>query len=173
MSYSAPNRLLMPARHSIDTLHDSWLPPLEVQTATAWGTANRAIYVPLCVPSSVVVRKLWVGTGTITTNVDMALYDASGVAVISGTAGTVSSSTEAVFDVTDTTIGPGLYYIAVVSDSATDTILAINAATPILTAMGVLTEASAYPLPATATFAISHTLAFVPIAGILLEATAA
>lgn len=174
MSYSAPNRLLMPARHSIDTIGDSGLPhPLVYGlAAVAWGTANRAVYVPIVVPDRVVVRGLWCSTGsTGTGNVDMGLYDVSGAAVISGTGqAKAASATELVFDVTDTAVGPGSYYIAMSSDSATDTFYThgLTSTAPVATAYGVLTEASAYPLPATATMALNQSNTVVPIMGLLL-----
>lgn len=175
MSYTAPNRLLMPMRHSIDTMTDSWLTSLVSPTSAAWPSANLAVYVPLRVPSRVVVRKLWFASGTTGTgNVDMALYDANGVAVVSATnAAKAASATEQVFDVTDTVVGPGLYFIGLSSDSGTDTFLGWSLAAPLPASSGVLTEASAYPLPATATFAVDQTLARVPVMGVLLESTVA
>jgi hypothetical protein len=164
----------MPARHSIDTIGDSGLqhPGIYGYASVAWGTANRAVYVPLVVPSRVVVRGLWFGSGTTGTgNVDMGLYDPTGGAVVSATnAAKIASAAEQVLDVTDTTVGPGLYYIALSSDSATDTFVrhASCATAPIATAFGVLTEASAYPLPATATMALNQTNLFVPVMGLLL-----
>lgn len=175
MSYSAPNRLLMPMRHSIDTITDSWFHSHEAPASAVWPSANLAIYVPLRVPACVVVVKLWyASSSTGTGNVDMGVYDAGGTAVVSATnAAKVASTTEAVFDVTDTVIGPGLYYIALSSDSGTDTFVRWAPAAPIALANGVLTESSAYPLPATATWTADQTLAYVPVMGLLLESTVA
>ena len=172
--YRAPNRLLMPDRHSIDTPVDSWLIPNSTAAATGvWPSANLAIYVPIRVPSRIVVAKLWFASfSTGTGNVDMAVYDAAGAAVISATNAAKGAATaEQVFDVTDTAIGPGLYYIGLSSDSATDTFLYMNWAAPLPAAWGVRTEASAYPLPATATWVVSQTLATVPVMGMLIEGT--
>jgi hypothetical protein len=166
----------MPARHSIDTLYDSWLTPNSIpQALAAWPSANLAIYVPLRVPARVLVRKLWyAGTTTATGSVDMGLYDAAGNAVVSATATAKAAvNDEQVFDVTDTVIGPGLYYIALASDSGTDTFIRTADAAPAATAMGVLTEASAYPLPATATWALAQATSYIPNMGVLIEATVA
>jgi hypothetical protein len=104
----------------------------------------------------------------------MALYDAAGVAVVNATnAAKIASANEQVFDVTDTTVGPGLYYIGLSSDSATDTFQRTAPSAPECLAYGVLSEAAAYPLPSTATWAADQTLGMVPIAGVLLEATVA
>jgi hypothetical protein len=175
MSYTPPNPWAVPMRHSIDTLLDSWIPRYaEPAGQAAWPSANLAIYVPLRIPSRIVVRKLWVAVGnTATGNIDMALYDASGVAVVEATAAAHTSQMEQVFDVTDTTVGPGLYYIGVASDSGTDNFNRYTPAAPVAAAWGVLTQTSAYPLPSTATFALDQTLAYVPVAGLLIEATVA
>jgi hypothetical protein len=138
-----------------------------------WPSANLAIFVPVRVPSRVVVVKLWFGSFTTGTgNVDMGVYDTSGVAVISATnAAKGTSDNEQVFDVTDTTLGPGYYYVALSSDSGTDTFYRYSIAAPIPAALGIMTQTSAYTLPATATMAVGQTLAFVPIMGMLFEGT--
>ena len=174
MSYSAPNRLLMPARHSIDSLADSWMHAYSASgNATAWPSANLAIYVPLRIPMRVIVVKLWCVTGADSTgNVDMALYDATGVAVASATAAAKVNSNEQVFDVTDTAVGPGLYYVGLAHDS-TGAFVAWTPAAPVPLAQGVLSEAAAYPLPTTATWAADQSLAMIPFVGVLLESTVA
>ena len=169
MSYTAPNRLFMPMRHSIDTVTDSWRLSSAAMNTGLNFTANLAFYVPLAVPRCVVVRKLWFASGSPSTgNVDMGLYNSQGVAVISATATAKASSREQVFDVTDTAIGPGLYYIALVSDSNTDGFEGEQPAAPTACAFGVLTEATAYPLPATATWVVNQTNLVIPAMGLLL-----
>jgi hypothetical protein len=176
MSYSAPNRLLLPMRQSIDNIEGGWMPSIVTayNDVATWPTANMAIYVPILVPSRVVVVKLWFASGsTGTGNVDMGLYDASGNAVVSATAAAkITSANEQIFDVTDTPVGPGRYYVALSASNNTDTFTGCLAAAPIAAGLGLLTEASAYPLPATATMVIDQTLGFVPSMGVLLEGTA-
>jgi hypothetical protein len=174
MSYSAPPIERTPGRHSIDTICNSWLIPYNSLALTAaWPSANLAIYVPLRIPCRVLVLKLWFASfNTGTGNVDMGLYDVSGAAVISATNAAKGATTqEQVFDVTDTPVGPGLYYIALASDSGTDTFVYDSSAAPMPAANGIRVEASAYPLPATATWSVSQTLAFVPLMGVLIGAT--
>jgi hypothetical protein len=176
VSYSAPNRLLMPARHSIDTLADSWSCGINsaFNTAGAWPSANLAIYVPVRVPSPVIVRKLWYASGSTSTgNVDMGLFDGSGVALVSATNAAKVSTDEQVFDVTDTWIGPGTYWIGLASDSATDTFIRSSSAAPFAASAGIYTQSSAYPLPSTATYTVDQTLALIPVVGMLVEATVA
>ena len=169
MSFVRP----MHARHdfSVDTLRDGPVPPLAGAGATAWPSANLAIYVPFIVPRIMVVRTLWFGAGaTGTGNYDMGLYNASGAAVLRrGSTAKGTTQEEVVWDCTDTTIGPGLYYFALVASNGTDTYLAFTPSAPSPAAYGMLSEASALPLPATATFAVPQTLAFVPVGGIFLN----
>lgn len=175
MSYSAPNRLLLSARHSIDTLADSWLPHLYGPAGTNQiETDGLAIYVPIRVPTVCLVRQLWVGAATGTGNIDMGLYDATGVALVSATAAAkAGTSTEQVFDTTDAVIGPGLYYIALASQSAYESVTCYDLSAPMAAAFGVYTQTSAYPLPATATFAVANDLIVLPVMGLLTEATVA
>lgn len=160
------------ASHSIDTLRDSWMTSLTaLNTSTAWGTQYRAIYVPIRVPIRVTVLELGVVTSnTATGNIDIGIYDAVGTRIVS-TGSTAKSATLAVqaVDVTDTVIGPGLYYLAVNNDTTTDTFYCVSDAAPIAAAYGCLTQTlEAVTLPATAAWAVDQALAFVPIISALL-----
>lgn len=159
--------------HSIDTMGvDSVTSRIKPSSgAGAWPSANLAIYVPVRVRSRVIVTQLWYGNaGTATGNYDIGLYDAAGTALLRrGTTAKTTSPVEIVWDCTDTTIGPGIYYLALASDSATDTFHRLAPAAPITAALGVLSEASGFVLPATATFAVPQTLAYIPVIGMFLD----
>lgn len=145
----------------------------QVTTATAWPTANLAVYVPIRVLSRKVVKKLWIAAGsTGTGNVDIGVYDAAGTRLVSsGSTAKVASNSEQVLDVTDTPLGPGLFYMALVSSNNTDTFVRDNNwAAPGLAANGVLSE-SVFPLPATATWAVDQTLTYLPEFGMLFGTT--
>lgn len=151
-----------------------WLPTLGYITApndAAWPTANKAIFVPFPVFDRRVVSKLYVctsGTAAATGNVDVGVYDSSGTRLVSaGSTAKVSAYDDQTFDVTDTTLGPGTYYIAVACDNTTDTFYAASPTAPTVTALGIFSQTSAFPLPATATMAIDNPLTRVPIAGVL------
>lgn len=139
-------------------------------TAATWPTASMAIYVPIKVRRPVIVKKLAISNGaTASGEVDLGIYNTAGTRLVSvGGSSQLGTSTEQVFDVTDTTLQPGIYYLAAVLDNTLGTVVADADAAPLCASYGVLTEASAYPLPATATFAISHTLAFYPSVAALL-----
>jgi hypothetical protein len=157
--------------YSIDTLTDG---PLTAQTTVAatqvFPGANVSIFVPVTVDRRVTVRKLWYGNGTTATgNYDIGLYTSAGVSLLlRGSTAKTTSASEIVWDCTDTVIDAGLYYLALASDSATDTFLGVAPAAPICAALGLYTEA-AFPLASTATFAVPHTLAFYPTIGMLLN----
>lgn len=135
-------------------------------TGTAWGTQYRAIYVPVRIPSAVTVVELAYGCqSTATGNVDIGLYTASGSKLIS-TGSTAKSTSTAVIsvDVTDTSITAGLYYLALNNDTTTDTFQALSDTAPTPAARGVLTETlGSVTLPATASWAVDNTLAFIPL----------
>jgi hypothetical protein len=140
-------------------------------TTTAWATQYRAIYVPVRVPQRVTVVELGVSNGTTATgNIDIGLYDSAGTRLVStgSTAKSASAVIQAI-DVTDTTIGPGLYYLGLNNDTTTDTVGCEIASAPLPAAMGVLAETlGAVTLPATASWGVSQTLGFVPFIVALL-----
>ena len=159
--------------HSIDTINAGPVAPQQgaFSTSVAWATANRAIFVPVIVRSPVVVRKLWfANTSTSATgNYDLGLYTPNGVALLRrGSTAKTADDAEEVWDCADTFLVPGLYYLALVSSTTVDTFGCSLLSAPVPTAYGCLAEESALPLPATATFAISDTLTFVPTLGMLL-----
>lgn len=157
--------------HSIDTSTISSGLATYPQTGQAWPTANLAIYVPVVVKAPAIVKKLWFSSsGTAAGNYDLGLYTAAGVALLRQGSTAKGGAGETVWDCTDTPIGPGLYYMGLVSSTNTDTFGMMAAwAAPIPTALGVLTESSALPLPATATFAVTQSLTKVPLMGMFLD----
>lgn len=159
--------------HSIDTLNSGPRTGamIGLTGATAWGTANRAIYVPVAVDRRVVVRKLWFASGNVGTgNYDLGLYDSAGTRLLArGSTAKPAAATEEVWDCTDTTIGPGLYYMALNNDTTTDTFHIDSHAAPNWAGCGVLEEAlGSVALPATASWSLAQTLTLYPIMGMLL-----
>jgi hypothetical protein len=158
--------------HSIDTMNNGLTAPLTAFSSTvAWPTANLAIYVPVMVRQNATVKQLWYANNTTATgNFDIGLYDAAGAALLrKGSTAKSTTGAEIVWDCTDTVISSGLYYLALANDTNTDTFFGITPAAPYLAAIGLYTEASAFALPATATFAIPQALAFCPVIGMYLD----
>ena len=159
-------------RQSIDVLNDSYIPSNTPPGSNTWPSANLAIYVPLRVVSRVVVKQLWLAaTATGTGNADCGVYNSGGTRLVSaGSTARVAAVAEQVFDVTDTTIGPGLYYWALSCSNNTDQVKSLVPVAPLPAAWGVLSEAlGSVTLPATATWVVDQTLALIPVGGILLE----
>lgn len=128
-------------------------------TTTAW-VANLAQYIPLQVPFPYPVERVWwINGATITsTNVDMGIYDAGGVQLFH--TGSTAMSTINVCQYA--TVSPGLiltpnvpYYLAWTCDNTTNRARTITASGTAYVGrtIGVLQQASALPLPVTATFA--------------------
>jgi len=138
--------------------------------STAWPSANLAIFIPIRVPSPVMVCKLAMGAGaTAAGNFDMGIYDRFGNLLVSSGATAKSATTEQILDVLDTRIGPGLYYLALSADGTNNyTCWTGNGTAPApvekARLCGTLEMATAYPLPATATFAARTTAAIPALA---------
>lgn len=148
--------------------------------STTYPAANRALYTPVYFSRPATILKLFVVNGaTSNGNVDVAVYsEASGggpgtrlVSAGSTAQGTVSVVQE--FDIADLTVGRGVYYLGIASDSATATFF--SAATNIngkSSFAGVLQQATAFPLPATATPAVVSN-GTIPIIGVAFRTLAA
>lgn len=124
-------------------------------TATAWPSADLAIFVPFRLPAPATVYKMATGTGTGSTgNFDLGIYDSFGNKIVSAgsTAKTVASS-ERIIDVTDTLLHPGLYYLAMATDGTTAYQMGSTVNSAFGKLMGLRQMTSAFPLPATATYA--------------------
>lgn len=92
--------------------------------STQWPTQNLAIYYPFTVQKPILVRQMFNITGT-TSNGDVCIgiYDSAWTKLVtaSSTQGTIS--VVQAFDVTDTVIGPGQFYLALMMSSTTGTFI--------------------------------------------------
>lgn len=139
--------------------------------SAVWPAANRAIFVPFVLPERVTVRQLLcVNGGTVSGNVDVGIYNSDlSLLISSGSTAQAGVNSTQTFDVTDTVLQPGFFYLAM----AANNILATNQRwAPFGTqqgAFGVAQQASAFPLPASATLA-SVTSSYIPYIGLSLRA---
>lgn len=125
-------------------------------TATAWTTANDAIYIPFLVQAPCTAYQMAIENGaTVAGNVDLGIYDVNQVRLVSiGSTAMAGVSTIQTFNITDTVLGPGVYFMAFASDSTTATFVGMPAGTAQwLRSYGVQQQATAFALPATATMA--------------------
>ena len=136
-------------------------------SAAAWPTANKAYYIPVSIYSPVTIVKMFVVNGaTASGNIDVGIYDAGGARLVSiGT--TAQSGTSAIqeFNITDTTLSPGLYYLACAMDNTTGTVEVWNPSIAIARSLGIVEQTTAFALPATATFAALSGTFRVPFIG--------
>ena len=146
---------------------------LSAQASATWPSANLALYIPFVLVHPVLVVKLWIHNGaTASGNVDVGIYDEKGTRLTSA-GSTAQSGTSAlqIFDITDIFIGPGLFYMATSHSSTAGTRFRVALGSTVDNkAGGMLQQASAHPLPATATFAtLSNN--YVPMFGLSTRVT--
>ncbi len=135
----------------------------------AWPATDRAFYVPFLVYAPLIaVKMICVNAGTVSGNVDLGIYDDQQDQLVH-MGSTAQSGTTAVqsFDITDTTLEPGVYYMAMNMDNTTGTVIA---AAPVTvgasSALGVLSQdVGALALPSPAVFATPAS-AYVPVIAI-------
>jgi hypothetical protein len=179
VSYSAPFRDVMAGGmpHIVLTMGRTSPSNSTISSSGAvWPTAEKAIYSPIDIPWICSLRKVFVSNGSVVSgNLDVGLYTSAGVRLWSaGSTAQSGTSTEQVVDVSpDLALTPGLYYVGLVLDNTTGTVVRNTPSTQMCAVAGYYTQATAFPLPSTATFAIDYTLTYTPLVGLALEATVA
>lgn len=134
--------------------------------STAWATANVAYYLPMWLPFRYPVRNLFVyNFATVNGNVDVGIYN-SDLAKLTPAVTTAQAGASGLqFFAVDVVLDPGQYYFAMSSSSTTATFgsAGLGSATR-QRYFGVLQQATAHPLPVTATPAAVSTARF-PLIG--------
>jgi hypothetical protein len=139
-----------------------------------WANANRATYVPFNLPDTITLTQFYLlnGAGAAAGNVDVGVYSADGRLII-GVGGVAQSNAVAntfqVMDVADTELGPGPYFLGTVCSSTSTTVFRSAGAAQFIE--GVQEQATAYPLPATATFSNTISNSVIPVSGFTTRAT--
>jgi len=126
--------------------------------SNAWTTANRAIYIPFYLETTVTAYQMAVENGaTLGGNLDVGIYDVLGNRLVSiGTTAQAGISVIQKFDIADTVLTPGTYFMAMSTDSTTATYIggpSISQTGELYRTFGVREQLTAFVLPATATFA--------------------
>lgn len=120
-----------------------------------WPAGDKAIYSPLTIDHPVIARKLiWTSGSVVAGNADIGLYDAGGRRLVSqGSVLVVGTNTLEVYDISpDLYLDVGTFYLALVMSSVVCQVYAgttTNAEGGQI--IGQFEQASALPLPATAT----------------------
>jgi len=130
--------------------------PLLSASSNTWPTNNIATYVPFRLTSWATVYQLlfWVGA-TSAGNIDVGIYDAQKNKIVSSGSTAMSATVNTVqeLNVTDTVLSPGNYLLAASCSTTSGTCFAQSAVSDEfgLSSFSLFQEASALPLPATAT----------------------
>lgn len=122
-------------------------------SAQAWNSADRAVFVPFSVETTLTVYQIAWLNGTVSGNIDVGIYDdAQTLLVAYGTGNGQSGASVPQFaDVADTSLPPGTYYMAMVLNNASGQIYCWKTGNHVIQAsLGIKEQASAYPLPSTA-----------------------
>jgi hypothetical protein len=135
--------------------------------STAWGTANLGVYIPVYISAPIKIQKMSVLNGaTAAGNTDVGIYDEDMARLVSiGPTAQSGTSVVQTFDVTDTFLNPGAYFLALASTDATATFIAgafVNTARGRVCCCLQETGLSSGTLPATATPA-AFAQTFIPI----------
>jgi hypothetical protein len=147
-------------------------PPGSFSASAAYPLANLALYIPFVVCQRVPVVRLFSNNGGgVSGNIDLGIYDHTGQRLVStGSTAQAGVSAPQMFTVA-VTLGAGRYYLAVAMDNTTGTLRRYNLSALHWVGAGVAEQTSAFPLPATATFA-TMTRAYMPIIGLSTITTA-
>ena len=132
--------------------------PLTTLSTGAWPSANLILYVPIAVPESFTVLRVWWVNGNVASdNCNLGFYDQTGSKLWETGSTAMSGTSQAQFvNIADQAHVAGLYYMAFQQSGTTGTFPRQNpSSAPLFTiAHGVLQEqAGSFALPSTATFA--------------------
>ena len=122
--------------------------------SAVWFAANEAVFVPFYLTNPVLVTRIFVLNGAaVSGNVDVGIYTQDGNLIVGGGgAAQAGTNQPQYFNIADTMLGAGRYYIACVLDNVTGRVFRDNINNNRARQLGILRATSAYPLPSSATF---------------------
>jgi hypothetical protein len=131
-----------------------------------WPVANKALFFPFSIPSPQKVRSVYWTLGTASGNIDAGIYDVAGRKIVSTGSTALSGVNNSQYvSLTATDLSAGFYYLALAVDNTTATFYRDTIGSNLLRVLGMQEMASAFPLPATATFA-NPVAAYTPRCGV-------
>lgn len=141
-------------------------------TSSPWPTANMAQIIPFRLMRPFTIQHLFLYNGsTVSGNFDIGVYNAEQKLILS-TGSTAQAGVSAIqrATVAATTLPAGDYYLALVVDNTTATVMVTTSGSSsnsnAMDAAGVRQMASAFPLPASATFDTLVNMTFIRIFGL-------
>jgi hypothetical protein len=149
---------------------------LSAPVSTSWPSANLALYMPFALPFPYPVRRLFAGNGSAAGgNISLGIYssDGQGIYVSGGVASSGNDQLQYVTPATEFILSPGRYFFGMSRDSNTTNRTASGGISSqhVAKIMGMLQQATAYPLPSAATFAVISGITAWPFVGITRTAS--
>jgi len=138
--------------------------------SSTWPVANLAIYIPVYVRETLTATKIRVaGDTTAANNIDAGIYNYSGTRLVSvGSTALGGGNVVMDLNIADTVLVKGIYYIGIAVDGTTGRVGAIPVGSTYDNMLyGIREETSAFPLPATATFADNNIRKYIPNVSII------
>lgn len=135
------------------------------QGSGAVAVASTAIYIPVQISFTYTAVKMFVCNGaSVSGNLDVGIYDHNANKLVSsGSTAQAGTNVVQVFDIADTTLAPGLYYLGFSMDNTSGTFLVRGGGDPEAhRAFGLFSQASTFPLPTTATWSTFTTVNTIP-----------
>lgn len=131
----------------------------------AWPSANRAIAMQCLLEETITVTQMAVFNGaTVAGNFSLGIYSENFVQlVVSANTAQSGASVPQYVDITDTTLGPGVYFVAMSTDSATATYNRAVTNGTMSRQFGLLNQDTAYPLPNPFVPAATNPSSYVPM----------
>lgn len=156
-----PQRLNYPPGPSFSTLLPSSLfGDCQISTRATistgvWPVANKALFCAVWLETPCLAQILGINVAVQSGNIDLGLYSEQGSLIVSSGSTPVAVAGKQALDIADTWVGPGTIYLAMSCDNVVASFSKwSNAAiTAHCAVLGLREMASAFPLPATATFA--------------------
>lgn len=180
MKYTGP-QMVLPHSVALSSYSRDSLGPiarahvLGAPSSATWPAANRTIYVPFWIHQPMIAYRMWclnggtVGTNTVTAAIytaDSSHLPASNVVEASATS--AGANALQFFDITDTMLGNGLWYMALALDGTTATVFRASFGVTALATQCIFTQESNTPSTATPVAAANTQL---PLFGVSLRAS--
>lgn len=157
----------MPARLVVPEIH--YRDPNASAAAGAVYTANDAVFVPFELDSAQQLAQIALLVTVQSGNIDVGIYTRAGTRLVSAGSTAMGAAGIQVFNTTDIVLGRGRYLVGFAISNATGTIAEVTplggASAGAVALIGAFKQATAFPLPATATLA-TPTRTTVPLIGL-------
>ncbi len=136
-------------------------------SSVSWGTANDALYIPFFLPWPYPVERMFWGNGSTTTgNGCCAIYSWGGSQIVTSGSIARTPASGLQYVTVGMTLPAGGYWFGLSINATTTAVFGSTSVTAVMARLyGIRKQASALPLPATATFA-APTNAVYPLVGI-------